>query len=163
MPLTLCLILLVQRGRLYIYIYIYIYIFTNPFAWAGCVRQDQFLSRFEFRVCLLLDWLPNQGGQTQTILLFNHSWKDNIWIHTLTRCINTSWNQPLTGFEIVSPCPFPTTITYIYIYIYIYIYNVIQNQYDLFKALSLKRSGLYHWITYLLKVSVSFFVLYLYL
>ena len=39
------------------------------------VTQGKFLSRvnwFEFRFFLLLDWLPNKGGRTQSALLFNH-------------------------------------------------------------------------------------------
>ena len=36
--------------------------------------------RFEFRVFLLLDWLPHQGWRTQSVLQFTHSWKENNWI-----------------------------------------------------------------------------------
>ena len=56
----------------YIYIYIYIYIYTNPSKRAGCVTRTSFMqfNRFEFRVFLLLDELPNQCKRTKSVLLF---------------------------------------------------------------------------------------------
>ena len=33
--------------------------------------------RLEFRVFLFLDWLPNQGLRTQSVLLFTHNWREN--------------------------------------------------------------------------------------
>ena len=43
---------------------------------------------------------------------FTHSWRENNWIHTFPKGISAEkCNQSRPGFELVSPCPFPTTIT----------------------------------------------------
>ena len=49
-------------------------------------------NRLEFRVLLLLNSLPHQGWRTQSVLLFTHSWRENIWIHTFPKGISTMWN-----------------------------------------------------------------------
>ena len=41
---------------------------------------------------LLLDLLPHQAWRTQSALLFTHSWRENNWIHTFPKGINTMWN-----------------------------------------------------------------------
>ena len=48
--------------------------------------------RFEFRVFLLLDWLPHQGWRSQSALLFTHRWRENNWIHTFPKGISAMWN-----------------------------------------------------------------------
>ena len=39
----------------------------------------------EFRVFLILDWLPNQNLRTQSADLFTHCWRENNWIHFFFR------------------------------------------------------------------------------
>ena len=52
------------------------------------------------------------GWRNQSALLFTHSWRENDWIHTFPKGISAvKCNQSRPGFELVSPCPFPTTIT----------------------------------------------------
>ena len=56
--------------------------FTNPTARAG--YKDQFFKqRFEIRVFLLLDRLPNRGLRAQSSLIFYPSLGGDIWIHTI--------------------------------------------------------------------------------
>ena len=47
---------------------------------------------FEFRVFLLLDYLPNQGWRTQSTLLFTHCWRENNWIHIFPKGISAMRN-----------------------------------------------------------------------
>ena len=98
----------------FILVYVHLLIlFTNPLRsgriWHKVNFQVEF-NRFEFRVFLLLDKLPHQGWRIQFVLLFTHSWRENNWIHTFPKCY-VKCNQSPLGFELVSPCPFPTTIT----------------------------------------------------
>ena len=67
-------------------IYIYIYIYD----W------------FEFRVFLLLNWLPKQDERTQSALIFTHSWKDNRCIHAFPVDISIKWNVNSFGPELNS-------------------------------------------------------------
>ena len=55
--------------------------------------------------------MPHQGWRTQSVLLFTHSWRGNNWIHIFPQDISARWIAISLGFELVSPCPFPTTIT----------------------------------------------------
>ena len=68
----------------------------NPSARAGYETRSVFFkaefNRFEFRVFLLLDKLPQQGWRTQSVLLFTHSWRGNNWIHTFPKGISAMWN-----------------------------------------------------------------------
>ena len=50
-------------------------------------------NRFEFRVFLLLDWLPKHGWSKQSILLFNQCWIENYWIHPFPKSITPVWNS----------------------------------------------------------------------
>ena len=52
----------------------YMFVFTQPFQHRQDVTQGQFISRFEFRVFLILDWLLHQSKRTQSALLLTHSW-----------------------------------------------------------------------------------------
>ena len=56
---------------------------------------------FSYTSCLT-NW------RVSSALLFTHNWRENNWIHTFPKGISAMWNA---GFELVSPCPFPTTIT----------------------------------------------------
>ena len=71
-------------------------IFTNLSLLGQDMTQSQFFKRsltgFDFRVFLLLDKLPHQGWRTQSALLFTHSWRENIWIHTFPKDISAMWN-----------------------------------------------------------------------
>ena len=71
-------------------VYVYVCVFINPFRGPGCdigsICQVEF-NRFEFRVFILLDWLPNQGERTQSALLFTHNWRENNWIYTFSRLL----------------------------------------------------------------------------
>ena len=40
-----------------------------------------------------------------------NSWRENNWIHTFCKGISAMWNAIIPGFELESPCPFPTTLT----------------------------------------------------
>ena len=54
---------------------------TRP-SCAGCdttlISKQNFW--LEFKVFLLLDWLPYQGLRTKSPLLFTHSWRGNLWV-----------------------------------------------------------------------------------
>ena len=72
----------------------YLYILLTPLDWQD-VTQGQFqmkFSRFEFRVFILLDQLPNEVWRGQSTLLFTHSWRENDYIHTISKVISAMWN-----------------------------------------------------------------------
>ena len=48
--------------------------------------------KFEFRLFLLLDWLPYQSWRALSTLLFVHSSKENHWIHFFPKGISIIWN-----------------------------------------------------------------------
>ena len=60
------------------------------------MTQGQFFKRsltgLNSEFFLLLDLLPHQAWRTQSALLFTHSWRENNWIHTFPKGINTMWN-----------------------------------------------------------------------
>ena len=74
---------------------VYHIIFTIPSGRAGYDTRSIFLvefNRFEFRVFLLIDWLPHQGWRTQSVLLFAPSRRENNWIHTFPKGFSSMWN-----------------------------------------------------------------------
>ena len=117
-----------------------LYIYTQPLRTSRIRHKVKFQvdsNKFEFSVCLLLNLLLSTLN-SKLALLFTHSLREDNWIHTLPKSINT---RP--GFELGSPYQFPTTVAItpqacahayiyahththtqidIYIYIYIYIY-----------------------------------------
>ena len=75
---------------------IFLWVFTNPFTQPGCDTRSILyakFNRFEFRLFLLLVWLPDQGQSTQSALLFTHCWRENNWIHTFPKGISAMWNE----------------------------------------------------------------------
>ena len=64
------------------------------------------LNRFEFRAFILLDWLLYQGYPT--ILPIAGGRIDSYLFQGYERCVKC--NQPSPGFELGSPCLFPTVI-----------------------------------------------------
>ena len=81
-------------------------IFTNSSAWAG------YDARSIFKRSLNSEFFLLQGWRIQSALLFTHNWRENNWIHNFPKGISAMWNaMSRPGFELVSPCPFPTTIT----------------------------------------------------
>ena len=71
--------------------------------------------------------------KSQSTLLFTRRWRENNWIHVFQWSLcNVKCKRVHSGFELRSPCPFPTTKYFLYIwiyenrthysYIYIYIY-----------------------------------------
>ena len=93
----------------------------NPSTRAGCDSRSTFkrrLTGFEFRVFLLLVWLPYQGQRAQSLLRF--SLNEKIWIQTFSKSISNMWN--INGFvqELNSITTSPEPSIYIYICVYVY-------------------------------------------
>ena len=71
-------------------IYYSVIIRANPSARARSIFKRSLTSlNSEF---LHLGYLPHQGWRTQSALLFTHSWRENIWIHTFPKGISFMWN-----------------------------------------------------------------------
>ena len=66
-------------------------LFNDSSPRVGCDTRSIFnvtFNRFEFRVLLLLDWLPHQGSRIQCSKLFTHSWRGNHSIHAFPKVIS---------------------------------------------------------------------------
>ena len=81
---------------IYMYIYIYIYYIYMHLLTTAQQRNTKKVifyaevDRFEFRVFLLLNWLPYHGRRVQCPLLLTHNHSENSWIHSFPKCISAT-------------------------------------------------------------------------
>ena len=66
----------------------YIYLPLKPSRMRHMVNFQEEINRFEFRVFLLLEWLPYLVKRAKSTLILTHTWREYNWIHICTKSID---------------------------------------------------------------------------